>query len=626
MGHLDNLPEDSRPRASESADDQLRRVTQGLQHLRHDLVSQLTDDVRRLQTEKIQLIDDITRLREEQQMLKSQQQVMLSQQQIAQQQVWAKQLAQVLAGHLRTLLIQQAQQTGQMPTASSPRSLSVKSVGNGYPRSSDQMVSSIDSSLNRTLSVLQQELDSYQSALSQQIGRMQNLEQQGEAILEALVSRLNEQLQVEHSRLQSYKTQSEINGQLAHAPASQSNGMVKSSPAYASGSDSALAASPSQVVPVAPTTAPAAPIPPRRKPAPRRANLSQFQMGLLLILLSTIALSLHNVVVGIIGNESSVFGIFQLGGYLTLGLGNALLILLLRMLVVIPLMFGIASSLYKPVWKEIKSFLTSRDRRLLMTVVASGGFLFLSQVLIYIAIAEVGPGVAVTILFMYPLVTVPLAWFFFKDRPTLTRWLIMAAISIGIIFTASPNNIFVPDNGTISGAGISFAVFSGIAFACYLISMQICFKKLHPVPVSLVQFATIGVFSAVSLILLPSFPLPNHWNAQVAIDRPASFLVLGVLLGVLTLIGYLANNFGVRFMGAARAAIIASSGPALTALLAFLITPGDRTALHTGQVFGILMVTLGVIGLSFERMVMQRQAVKKRSPNVNHAKQIDLRD
>ncbi len=613
MGLLENLPENSRPRESASADDLLKGVTQDLQHLRHDLVSQLTHDIGRLQSEKTQLIDEITQLREEQQLLKSQQQITLSQQQIAQQQVWAKQLAQVLAGHLRTLLIQQAQQNGQIVPTQSTRQLAIKAPGNGPLTSPDHIVSSIDSSLNHTLSVLQRDLDSYQSALSQQIGRMQNLEQQGEAILNALVSRLNEQLQVETVRSQTYRGQSPMNGHGTQVAVSAQNGTARPA-AYSSPTGGSRTSSLSDMGSVAPISTPGVSTPSRRQPETRRINLTQFQMGLVLILLSTIALSLHNVVVGIIGNESSILGLFQLGGYLRLGLGNALLILLLRMLIVIPLMFGIASSLYPPVWKEIKAFLTSRDRRLLLTVVASGGFLFLSQVLIYIAIAEVGPGVAVTILFMYPLVTVPLAWFFFKDRPTLTRWLIMAAISVGIIFTASPNNIFVPDNGNISGAGVAFATFSGIAFACYLIFMQICFKKLHPVPVSLVQFSTIGVFSAVSLILLPSFPLPDRWNAQVAIDRPGGFLVLGVVLGVLTLIGYLANNFGVRFMGAARAAIIASSGPALTALLAFLITPGPRTQLQSGQAFGILMVTLGVIGLSMERMLMQRRALKKRSP------------
>jgi len=61
-------------------------------------------------------------------------------------------------------------------------------------------------------------------------------------------------------------------------------------------------------------------------------------------------------------------------------------------------------------------------------------------------------------------------------------------------------------------------------------------------------------------------------------------------------------------MGAALASIVASSGPVVTALLAFLLI---NNPLQWVQFFGILLVTLGVGALSFERMKNQRQAVAK---------------
>jgi drug/metabolite transporter (DMT)-like permease len=79
-------------------------------------------------------------------------------------------------------------------------------------------------------------------------------------------------------------------------------------------------------------------------------------------------------------------------------------------------------------------------------------------------------------------------------------------------------------------------------------------------------------------------------------------------LGVLTLAGYLLNNFGVRFLGAARASIIASSGPVLTAVLAFLIIPSAQNALQPISILGIVLVTLGVFALSFERLLVQNKA------------------
>ncbi|NJR39087.1 MAG: hypothetical protein HC781_09925 [Leptolyngbyaceae cyanobacterium CSU_1_4] len=59
-------------------------------------------------------------------------------------------------------------------------------------------------------------------------------------------------------------------------------------------------------------------------------------------------------------------------------------------------------------------------------------------------------------------------------------------------------------------------------------------------------------------------------------------------------------------MGAAHASIIAASGPALTALLAVIINPGERTFLSIAQIVGILVVTLGVVTLSFEKMLIQQ--------------------
>jgi len=58
-------------------------------------------------------------------------------------------------------------------------------------------------------------------------------------------------------------------------------------------------------------------------------------------------------------------------------------------------------------------------------------------------------------------------------------------------------------------------------------------------------------------------------------------------------------------MGAARASIIASSGPVMTALLAFLLI---QSPLQPVQVIGILLVTGGVTALSFERMKAQPAA------------------
>jgi drug/metabolite transporter (DMT)-like permease len=599
----------------------LQTVTQDLKRLHQGLVTQLSQEVTQLQAEKVRLAAEVERLQAQHQALQAQSTQALSQQDIARQQLWAKQLALALSNHLQGLMMQQVSQVLKTSQANggSNGGLSTSNSGNVHGENVNRLLVSLDATFSATFSSLQQELGSYQSALyrqlneiqNKQLGEMQNLGQQGEAILEALVNRLREQLQVESAK-QAKLAESGLNSfpaihgngnpaasEVVHPPAHAEPTLTRS-PQFLSATteDRSLAAEPVRPYPPQSPTAQAPSTLPNIAPAQPRAKrqLSSFWTGLILVLLSTVALSTHNVVVRVIGKPSSILGLQDIGGFINITiLGNSLLILWLRMLVVLPLMVILAMVLYPPVWRDLKKFFTAGDRRPILTVVGSGFFLFLSQVLIYIAIGKIGAGPAVTILFMYPIITVPLAWFLFGDRPTPLRWGVMSVILSGIILTALPK-IAATGRGW-SFEGVSIAIGSGIAFALYLIFMQLGFKKLHPVPVSLVQFFTIFVLSAVILIALGP-----DLGVQVLAEQRTGFVLSGALLGVLTLIGYLTNNFGVRFMGAGLASIVASIGPVMTAFLAWVII---QDQLELIQWFGILLVTLGVGALSFERMNLQ---------------------
>lgn len=628
MGQMENRPVSNTSENGRTVESLLQIVTQDLRRLHEGLVTQLSEEVNQLQAEKAYLTEEVKQLKAQHQTLQTQRTAALSQQQIAQQQLWAKQLAMALANHLQSLMVQQI---NQMAKANS-----IAGMGSGLPGSSQlqsdnaqRMLASLDATFSATFRSLQQELNSYHSALSQQLGRMHNLEQQGEAVLQALVSKLQEQLQAE-SFGSTTVLQSPVSGSAYSYPTGPDESSLSETvlqpharPGYASPSD--LSSSPSlsaqagQTPPVyspqaahshppqsasspvisTPIPAPGVPQPLTRLFPKKETN---FWAGFILVLFSTVALSIHNVVVRVIGKPSSILGLPEIGGFINITvLGNSLLILWLRMLVVLPLMVAVSMVLYPPVWRDLSQFLAARDRRPLLNVVGSGFFLFLSQVLIYIAIGQIGAGPAVTILFMYPLVTVPLAWILFGDRPTPLRWAVMAIISLGVVFTALPS---IDVNKVTSGGemGVTAAIAAGIAFALYLIFMQLGFKKLHPVPVSLIQFFTIFVLSSIILIFLG----PNL-GVLVQPEKRVGFIVSGIILGALTLIGYLANNFGVRFMGAALASIIASIGPVVTALLAWILI---NNPLQGVQILGIVMVTLGVGLLSVERMKLQMQAAK----------------
>ena len=612
MGQLDNIP--SNPRDEEkAAREALRSVTQDLRALQHDLSGPWTQDIARLQGMKSRLLNDIEILEEEYQSLrnhyealKAKQEVELSRQQLAQQQLWAKRLAQALASHLQTRLTETIYNTASIN--GTPQNGSLQNV---Y-----QLLASLDASLNDTLHSLQQDLNSYQSSLSQQISRMHSMEQQGEVILDALINRLSLQLQTQVARPQVMS--GAVNGGSGAGTTTQLYGYHSSaaqpplSPPLNSATTGYQQRSGGAELPNTSRNQ-AAPVEKSAPKAKASDRISAFQRGLIFIILSTIALSTHNVLVGIIGYGGQIFGQFPVEGILPLNIPNSLRLLCLRMVVVLPLMALVAGKLYPNVWQDIRQFLKADDKRPIFQVVASGCFLFMSQVLIYKSISEIGPGVAVTLLFMYPLITVPLAWFLFGDRPTSLRTFVMFCIAAGVVLTFLPEiqtSAFSETQASEGNAfwGVLAAILSSASFALYLISMQLSFRKLHPVPVSLVQFTTIFVLT--SLILLGG----SVFGLQTT--EPSSQLGLylgGALLGVLTLAGYLCNNYGVRLMGAAQASIIASSGPVLTVILALFIIPNEEKSLLEGaQIVGVILVTLGVLALSVERLSQRPKPVPKR--------------
>ncbi len=551
------------------AADALRSLTQDVRSLQQSLASQLAQDIERLQYQKARLVDDLEQLqgdyqslRHEYQALQANHQVALSEQQQAQQQLWAKRLAQALATHLNSRL---QVGTGYAAGAQTGAIAGEPPLNNAY-----QLLSSLDTTLNGTLHSLQQDLNSYQSALSQQISRMHSMEQQGEVILDALVSRLNVQLQT----------------QLTSHPRPAVNSYE---PGYSTGYD----------LPPIPRTPANRFVQPAAAPS-TTSNLTPVQKGFILVLIATVALSIHNVVVNVVGNGGQVFGLFSVPQVLPLSLPNALRLLWWRMLFVLPMLALLSTRLYPKTWSDLQQTLSSSDKRPLWQAVGSGCFLFLSQILIYRAIAEVGPAVAVTILFMYPLITVPMAKLLLGEQLTLLRGLVMAAIAMGIIFVAWPGIVANLQDG-VSLWGIMIAVLSSVAFAFYLIAQQISFRRINPVPVTLLQFGTIIILSSIFLV----FSRPFGVVYAPATSFPS--LVIGaIVLAALTLVGYLSQNFGFKFMGATEGSIVASSGPVMTAVLAMLILPGPQSALQIVQILGVSFVTIGVITLGLEKLAIAR--------------------
>jgi drug/metabolite transporter (DMT)-like permease len=637
MGRLENLSENDESRESRATtEDLLRTMANDLRSLQQDVVSQLHQDVQRLQAEKSRLVSDIEKLQHQRQLMQSQHEMALSHQQIAQQQAWAKQLALALANHLHAALTQRLNQT--LVNAQNPQIQTVNLSGLSMPQvdteNTYRVLASIDETVSRAFNSLNHDLSSYQSALSQQINRMHDLGQQGEAILEVLVGRISQQLQSEGVKRSSgspipptsasvqtasspvdyfpnaISTPEAEVGSLSSNPLSFTTATpfpeTASSPA-ATSSSSSVPVTPSPVAPSSSTSIPVAPSPVAPSSvAPSSTAIASrkshpFRSGVIFILFSTAMLALHYVIVQIVGAEGRLFGSAELvvGGYLSLAtFSSALLLLWVRMIAIVPLLAWLSGLLYPPVWRDVKAFFVVYDRRLLMSLIGSGVFLLLSQTFLYIAINEIGPAVAATLAAIYPLATLPLTWMLFGDRPTRLKLVALVAIGLGTgmaLFAAQT---------ALSNEGIVAGVISSVTFALYLVAMLIINRrKLNPVPISLIQNSTMFVLSSLFLIGIGSRATPSNW---------LGLMVSGFVLGGLTIVSYFLNDVGSRLLGPARATLITASVPALTALLAFLVLPSPQNSLSFGQIFGILIVTAGSALLSLERIMNQVKAARQR--------------
>ncbi|WP_445636470.1 EamA domain-containing protein [Nostoc sp. DSM 114161] len=342
------------------------------------------------------------------------------------------------------------------------------------------------------------------------------------------------------------------------------------------------------------------------------SGLSAIQVGFILIVLSTVISSLYNVAIKVIFHEGSqIFGVVEVERLLPPTLGNTFLILTMRFMVVVPLLVLLSPILHPTLWQDLENLINSvrgnptptnaGTKQILVLSIVSGCFLFLSQVLIYIAIAQVPTGIAIALFFIYPMVTGLFSWFLFRDRPTVFRIGAIAAICCGELLVLGTSSSTGFGNTSL---GTSAAIISGVAFAAYIILTRVCASKLHPVTFTLINFATMLVLSFICLML----PLPSNWNLLIDPTKMLELILSAFILGVLTLSGYLLNNAGIAKLGASRSALIGGSIPVLTVIFAGLIIQEN---LDIVQILGVLLVTFGAAAFSFETM---RNQVKPSTP------------
>ena len=566
----------------------LAGVTKDLSDLRANILGKLSREILILQAQKNALTDDIQRLqsqRKELEVLTVTQQGM-NQQEIQRQQ-WIEQLAQSITYHLKNDVI-----------------VTNSQVLNDHSQNFEQLMLNLDSVIRTTFQSLQRDVDTYQRDLDDQMQRMYTQRQQGELMLSALVERIDEYLRRSagdrygNANIDSNQSRPNFTVTSNFTGGIGSNGNSRTSarfngnysqiqiPTFNNPNTSQFSqydqndTSPYAGDPTQPLES-SNPSPSLSQPTKR---INDWWLGFILVLGASIVLSLQNILVRVVFSQSNIFGIFQFGGLIKPSVPNSFMLLLLRMLFATPIMWIVAKTIFRvDVLRDFQQLLTPSRRPLFWRVAFSATLQFASFSFIYFALGILKPSLAVTLFFIFPTITVLMAWVLFGDRPSKERWIIIGVIYIGIMLTNNILGGIKPDTW-----GIIAAISSGVAFAAYIITSQACFKQLNPVSFTSINFAII--------LLLCLGTLPFNLGA-ISLNGVLVFMCF--LIAMTTLAGYLLTSFGTKLMGAAQASIVSASGPVFTTFLAFTIL-GDK--LDFIQLFGVLLVTGGVALLSLQNM------------------------
>lgn len=563
----------------------LAEVTKDLSDLRANILGKLSREILILQAQKNALTDDIQRLqsqRKEQEVLTVAQQGM-NQQEIQRQQ-WIEQLAQSITYHLKNDVI-----------------VTNSKVISDHSDNFEQLMLNLDDAIRTTFHSLQRDVDTYQRDLDQQMQRMYTQRQQGELMLSALVENIDEYLR----RSSNDRTGGGniggnppinftgtgfvgaigTNGNSTAPTIPNGNGNYNQIQIPTFNSSQFRQYDQNDTRPYAgdPTepfnsleSAPAIVQPAKR--------LNDWWLGFVLVLGASVVLSFQNILVRIIFSNSSILGLFNFGGLIKATVPNSFMLLLLRMLFATPIMWLVARFIFRvDVFRDFQQLLTPNSRLLFWRVTFSALLQFTSFAFIYVALGILNPGLAVTLFFIFPTVTVLLAWLLFGDCPSKERWFVIGVIYVGIMLTYNIFGVAKPDTW-----GVIAAMLSGISFAGYIITSQACFKQLNPVSFTSINFAII------LLLCLGTLPF-----TLASISLNGSLIFMCFLIALTTLGGYLLTSFGTKMMGAAQASIVSASGPVFTTFLAFTIL-GSK--LEFIQVFGIFLVTGGVGLLSLQNM------------------------
>jgi drug/metabolite transporter (DMT)-like permease len=304
------------------------------------------------------------------------------------------------------------------------------------------------------------------------------------------------------------------------------------------------------------------------------------------VLVGSLGLAMQNVLLRVVFSQSSILGWFDWGGFLPPSLSNSLLMLHLRSILILPAVIVLSYRLYPATTQALKQLLQPEFRPTLRLSLISSSFLYLAMALLFVAIASIPAGVATVLFFMHPVITGLLTWVVLGSRPSRLRLVVTAGVMLGSLLVVPS---FAGGAAESMGLGVGAALGASVAYSLQGVQAQICFRHIHPIPFTLINFAVMAFWSTLSLFFIQIEVPPERW---------AVLWGIGAVAAGLTLLGQLCYNIGIHLVRAASMSIVAVSNPVLTVALAWLLL---QESLQGRQIFGMALVVVCIVALSQEQ-------------------------
>ena len=228
-----------------------------------------------------------------------------------------------------------------------------------------------------------------------------------------------------------------------------------------------------------------------------------------------------------------------------------------------------------------------------MSVLLVLGVLFaLSSELLFLGYTHLSPGIASTVMFIYPLVVAVIMAIGFREKLTLRTALCLGITLLGVCLLSIKDDSF-----SINGLGLTVTVLCAVCYAVYIVVVN---KARISGSGAKISFYSM-VFSALYYLL--KIVLTGNELAQPSVPI-IGYISLFAL--VTTLVSILALVIAIRLIGSTRAAISGALEPVVAVLISVLLF-GEA---FTWSLFvGMILIVFGVVWVLLDQPKIGRAHV-----------------